>query len=359
MKIDNKTEYILKKQESQRSQLKEKTVNSTNESTSPNPLKNPEYFSEIITQDKKMYALLKKIEEIEKSTLPVLITGESGTGKGLIARAIHKTSRRKGDFVVAEVGGLNEADFSRELFGHEDDLSNNKPVQKGLVEKAKGGTLFLNEIGDIPIQSQVSLLKLIQEMEDSLMDIEVQSSANVRIIMATSRILDAMIKTAIFHNDLYNRFIKPHIDLPPLRDRKEDIPLLLESFLEQSAKKLNKKVPDYPQELLELLSSYDFPGNVRELAGMVFYAMTRHKDGPLSLDTFRETINEQKKKAENKMFFGSSFPTFEEMKEIYLKEAMKQANEDRILAAKLSDLNEKNFNKYLKEIKYKSPKNRD
>jgi ligand-binding sensor domain-containing protein len=243
-------------------------------------LKNPENFSEIITQSKQMHAIFHTIETIEKSNLPVLITGETGTGKELIARAIHKVSRREGNFVEKKVGGLDDTEFRTELLS--------------LMKQAENGTLFLDEIGDISPHSQVALLRLIKLREYSPQGKQTQQSTNVRIITATNRDLKAMIESGEFRRDLYFRLKIHEIDLPPLRERKEDIHLLVDHFLDLSARKLNKKVPDVPVELLPILESYDFPGNITELGGMVYNAMTTHQDGILSLvDIFQQIIRQQ------------------------------------------------------------------
>ncbi len=320
-------------------------------------LKNPEAFSEIITQYPGMYNIFKYIEAVASSKYPVLITGESGTGKDLIARAIHKASGRMGNYVSKKVGGMDDAEFSRELFGNE---------QKGLVERAKGGTLFLDEIGDISIQSQVKLLPLIPERDYLPLGDEMQKPSDVRIVTATSRYLETIIDKGEFRKDLYFRLRIHKLDIPPLRERKEDIPLLVEHFLKISGQILKKKKPRIPKSLFPFLANYDYPGNIRELGGMVYDAMNKHKSGVLSLDTFREKIKEEKKKRDissdlrhfektstlrKKVTFSNSFPTFKEMNRVYLQEAMKRAGEDHKIAAELTDLPIEDLEKHLQLIK--------
>ncbi|UCH92117.1 MAG: sigma-54-dependent Fis family transcriptional regulator [Candidatus Aminicenantes bacterium] len=326
-------------------------------------LKNPRVFSEIVTKNREMHNIFKYIEAIAVSNLPVLITGETGTGKELIARAIHKASGLPGNFESRKIGGLDDAEFSNQLFGNE---SENR---KGLVEQVKDGTLFLDEIGDISLQTQVNLLRLIQLRKYTPLGNETPLPTNIRLIVATHKDLKSMTETGQFRKDLYYRLQIHHIHLPPLRERKDDIPLLVNHFLEFSEKTYNKKRPHVPKELFTLLSNYDFPGNIRELGGMVVEAMTRHQSGTLSMDVFRDRIRGQKSKIdfnsisdhvdsitprEKKVAFSDPFPTFKEMEKIYLTEALERANEDQKIAAELAGLSTNAFNNRLKKIKDKS-----
>ncbi len=314
-------------------------------------LKKPEIFSKIITQNPKMLKMFHEIEEgIGNSLLPVLITGETGTGKDLLAEVIHKASGRKGDPIPAKVGGLSDEDFSQVVFGYVDNEPKRlKKDYKGLVGKAKNGTLFFDEIADITLQSQVRLFPLIDEMEDYLNGRIKKLTANVRIIAATNRNLKSMEKEGEFRNDLYSR-LHHKIEIPELKKRKEDIPLLLEHFLILSSKRLKKQIPTIPKELVTLLESYDFPGNVRELAGMVYEALSLNISTVLSLETFEKKIREQKKKKVKKIIFNGDFPDFEEMKEIYLAEALKRSPDIKA-ASLLTGLAESAFKEFLEKKK--------
>jgi DNA-binding NtrC family response regulator len=322
-------------------------------------LKYPELFSEIITRNREMYNIFKYIEVTAESKFPVLVTGESGTGKDLIAQAIHKASGRKGNLVSKKVGGLDNTRFSNELFGNE--------KEKGLFDQAKDCTLFLDEIADISTPSQVQMLSLIQEREYISTCTGVKLPANARVVAATSRDLKSMAETGEFRKDLYHRLQAHHIHLPPLRERKEDIPLLIEHFLEISAKTLNKKKPRVPREIFTLLSGYDFPGNLRELGLMIYDAVSTHRSGALSLEVFREKIRQQKEKSnktgpppgaapvdtsiadKTKVVFGDSFPTLAELEEIYLKEALERADGDENAAADLAGITPHTFSSRLKK----------
>jgi DNA-binding NtrC family response regulator len=314
--------------------------------------KNPGAFSKIITKNKRMMSIFKYIEEIAETGMPVLITGESGCGKDLIVTAIHQLSRKKGEYVPINAGGMSDEEFSEALFDDE----------KGLLKKAEDGTLFLDEIADIQVPSQVKLLRLIQEGEYYSPRSNKLHQANTRFIAATSQNLSALINEGKFRNDLYQRLKVHHIELPPLRDRKEDIPLLLEHFLQEFARKLNKPKPHVPKELHILLSNYEFPGNIREIAGMVYDAVARHESGPLSLDVFREKIREKgaetditlaltnTKAGEKKVDFGAPFPTFKEIEEIYIKAAVKRAEGNKSSAARITGLSRKDFENRLRRV---------
>jgi DNA-binding NtrC family response regulator len=284
--------------------------------------KNKEAFSGIITQNNRMIQIFKYIEAIAVSPMPVLITGEIGDGKDLIARAIFKLSERKGEFVCFNAGAADEQSFADSLFGYKNSAAQEQP---GFVEKAKDGVLFLDEIGDISEKSQIALLPLIQNKEYYPRGSNILKTTNARFIAATCKDLPTLVKERKFRNDLYHRLKIHHIQLPPLRERKDDIPLLVDYFLKKSAEILKKKKPYAPKELFILLSKYDFPGNIRELATMVYDALTVHESGPLSIDMFRNKIRGQgveldipttsrNELIDKKVTFGEPFPNLKNLK---------------------------------------------
>ena len=208
--------------------------------------------------------MLELIQRGARSEVPILLLGESGTGKELAARAIHDASpRSQGPFVPVECSGLGEALFESELFGHARGSFTGAHSRKpGLVEAATGGTLFLDEIGDVPLSLQVKLLRVLESgMYRPVGDIEARS-ADFRLVCATHRDLDCMVKEQTFRRDLFFRINTFPITLPPLRERGEDIPLLCDTLLANSAKRISN-------EALELLQNHDFPGNIRELRNIV------------------------------------------------------------------------------------------
>ena len=208
--------------------------------------------------------MLELIQRGARSEVPILLLGESGTGKELAARAIHDASlRSKGAFVPVECSGLGEALFESELFGHARGSFTGAHARKpGLVEAATGGTLFLDEIGDVPLSLQVKLLRVLESgMYRPVGDIEARS-ADFRLVCATHRDIDCMVAEGSFRRDLYFRINTFPIAMPPLRERTEDIPILCDTLLANSAKRLS-------DEALRLLQRHDFPGNIRELRNIV------------------------------------------------------------------------------------------
>ena len=220
-------------------------------------LVHPEAFSDIITNSSVMKSIFRYIEAISTSPQPVLITGETGTGKELIAKAIHTLRNPDGEFVAVNVAGLDDNVFTDTLFGHKKgDFTGADQARAGLIEKASEGTLFLDEIGDLSVASQVKLLRLLQENEYLPLGSDLTKRSNARVVVATNVDLESRLKSGKFRKDLYYRLRTHHIHIPPLRDRKEDLPLLLGYFLDQRSKSLDKKKPTPPKELLIMLQNY-------------------------------------------------------------------------------------------------------
>ena len=245
----------------------------------------PEAFSSVLTQDPAMYRLFSYAEVVARGSNPILITGESGSGKELMARGIHELSELRGPFIAVNVAGLDDTMFSDTLFGHKPGaFTGATAARRGMAELAAGGTLFLDEIGDLAESSQVKLLRLLQEREYYPLGSETPKRLEARVIAATHQ------DPARLRRDLYFRLRAYNIRIPPLRDRLADLPLLTDRFVAEAAADLGKAPPPIPQRLYRMLSSYDFPGNVRELRALVFDAVARHISGPLPLDAFAETL---------------------------------------------------------------------
>ncbi len=221
---------------------------------------------EIITQSEEMRRLKELIEQVARTEATVLITGETGTGKELVAQAIYqKSSRKRNLFVKVNCAALAEGVLESELFGHERGAFTDAYIQKkGRFELADRGTLFLDEIGDIPVTTQVKLLRVLQEGEFERVGAEETIKVDVRIIAATNQNLPRAIKEKRFREDLFYRLNVVSLELPPLRERKEDIPLLAQYFLRKH-RALNKQVERISKEALAHLISYSWPGNIREL----------------------------------------------------------------------------------------------
>ena len=213
----------------------------------------------------------RMIDAVAYSAATVLVTGESGTGKELVARALHARSPRSAQpFVALNCGALTETLLESELFGHvKGAFTGANRDQKGLFEAADGGTIFLDEIGDIPLSTQVQLLRVLQEGEIKRVGSTDSVKVDVRVIAATHRDLPKLVRPGKFREDLFYRLNVIAIPLPPLRERLEDIPLLAHHFLRRYADRLAKRVRTLAPEAIELLCAYRWPGNVRELENAI------------------------------------------------------------------------------------------
>ncbi len=320
-------------------------------------LEYPEAFEEIVTCSQSMRSLFQYIEAIAPTTLPALVLGETGSGKELIAKAIHKASGRKGPFIAVNVAGLDDNLFSDTLFGHEKGAytgADNK--RQGLIAKASGGTLFLDEIGDLKIESQVKLLRLLEDKTYYQIGSDIVQTTDARIILATNSDLFQKQLNGSFRPDLYFRLASHIIRIPPLRKRKEDIESLLMHFIGKAANEMNKKIPRIPPELMLLLNTHYFPGNVRELRGMVYDAISRYKSGVLSLDSFKEQIKafsistgegELKANIDNqvKLLFTDKLPTLKEAEEALVAEALQRSKSNQAIAASMLGITRSALNK--------------
>ncbi|MBN1837543.1 MAG: sigma 54-interacting transcriptional regulator [Spirochaetales bacterium] len=311
-------------------------------------LAHPEAFAPIITGDAGIQAVFRYVESIAASANPVLITGESGVGKELVARAIHEVSGRAGKFVSENVAGLDDTMFTDTLFGHvRGAFTDAESVRKGLVEEARGGTLFLDEIGDLSLSSQVKLLRFIEEHEYRPLGGDEVKNAEVRVIVATNANLKKKLEEGSFREDLYFR-LTYQVSIPPLRERQDDLPRLLEHFAAQTADSLGTRKPVIPPQLVNLLRSYRFPGNVRELRNMVENAMSRAGSGRMSLSYFREYIKQDPDGfgrcngsigvEGGGIMFSGRLPSLNELEDSLLREAVKRTGGNQSLAARLLGL---------------------
>jgi DNA-binding NtrC family response regulator len=254
-------------------------------------LEQEDAFCAILTNSRKMRAIFQYVESIARSEEPVLITGETGVGKELIAAALHRVSNREGPLVAVNVAGLDDAMLSDTLFGHRKGAySGAEENRRGLISEAGSGTLFLDEIGDLGAALQVKLLRLLQERKYYPLGSDVPIRADARIVCATNQNLQQRMLEGRFRSDLYYRLWVHHIEIPPLRERLEDVALLTTAFLEEAAHSLGKKIPTPPPELFVLLEAYHFPGNIRQLRALIYDAVARHRSGMLSLDSFRHLL---------------------------------------------------------------------
>lgn len=254
-------------------------------------LNHPEVFKHIITKDPQMVNIFKYIEVIALTSRAVLITGETGTGKELIAESVHRMSGRLGEYVTVNVAGLDDTLFSDALFGHKKGAYTGADNhRKGLLEQAQDGTIFLDEIGDLSMASQVKLLRLLQEREYYPLGSDIKKRTNARFVVATSRDIRAMIKENQFRKDLYYRLQAHQVHIPSLRERRCDLEILILYFIENACRDLNRELPSISVEVYQLLHRYNFPGNIRELEAMVFNALSQHEGGELNADSFKRDI---------------------------------------------------------------------
>ncbi|NNK85256.1 MAG: Flp pilus assembly complex ATPase component TadA, partial [Desulfobacterales bacterium] len=238
-------------------------------------------FENIITQSKKIKEIFRLIERIASTNSTVLISGESGTGKELIAKAIlYNSDRKDRPFVTVNCGAIPENLLESELFGHvRGAFTGAIKDHRGLIETAHGGTLFLDEIGEIPSSLQVKLLRFLQEGESRRVGDTKVHKFDVRIISATNRNLEEAVKAGVFREDLLFRLSVIPIYMPPLRERREDIPLLATHLLQRLCDTHSRNVTGISSETLKILMDYDWHGNVRELENTIEYALHLTDDG--------------------------------------------------------------------------------
>lgn len=321
-----------------------------------------EAFAEILTISRKMRVLFQYTEIVARSPQAVLITGETGVGKELFARAIHRISRVRGQFVSINVAGLDDAMFSDTLFGHKKGaFTGADQYRDGLVGKAERGTLFLDEIGDLNEMSQVKLLRLLQEREYYPVGADMVKNSTARIVLATNVNLQERIKDGKFRKDLYFRLCSHQIHIPALRERLEDIPLLLESFINDAARNFNKNIPEISPQLVPALTEYNFPGNVRELQARVSDAVARHEEGELTVDDFPGLSTTVPQNSTSQYLAHTSgtpgiyslfgrLPTFREIEDFLIVEALRVSGGSCAVAASMLGVTRQTISKRLKSI---------
>ncbi|HTP12633.1 MAG TPA: sigma-54 dependent transcriptional regulator [Bacteroidota bacterium] len=308
-----------------------------------------EAFRGIITKDTGMHAIFRYVEAIAPTHLPILVTGETGVGKELLARAIHRVSQRTGSFIPVNVAGLDDTLFADTLFGHvKGAYTSADSAREGVVAKAEDGTLFLDEIGELAPESQIKLLRLLQEREYYPLGTDRPRPTTARFVFATN--LNIAKGEGRFRKDLLYRLKPHHIHIPPLRERVGDLPALVDYFLDKACRAVGKIPPTIPKELLPLLRSYHFPGNIRELEGLIFDAVVRHRSRVLSLASFRRAIGEAgtpfadersgpgTNGTENPFASWQTLPTLKEASNLLIEEALHRSDGNQVIAARLMGL---------------------
>lgn len=289
---------------------------------------------EMIGRSERLLAVMALIEKAADTNSTVLISGESGTGKELVARALHFGSERaEKNFLAVNCGALPEALLESELFGHKRGSFTGAVADKtGLFRSADGGTIFLDEIGEMPVALQVKLLRALQEREVTPVGSAVPEKFDARIVAATNRDLESDMSKGSFREDLYYRLNVIEIALPPLRERREDIPLLVRHFASQTARHQDRPAKLINEEVMLALSSYDWPGNIRELQNTIERAFIL-SDAEITIDNLPTKIipKNGRSATDNK----ASAPTLEEMERRYVLETMEAVENDKAKAAKI------------------------
>ncbi len=316
----------------------------------------PDAFAGIVTASQAMHSVFRYLEAVSKSSQPLLITGESGVGKGLIAQAIHKLSNCRGELVSVNVGGLDDTIFSDTLFGHiKGAFTGADHARSGMVEKASQGTLFLDEIGDLTIASQIKLLRLLQEGDYYPLGSDQSKKLRSRVIASTHQNLEKKLKQGEFRKDLFYRLRSHHVHIPALRDRREDIFVLFEHFIDEACRDIGKPKPYISQEILPLLQAYDFPGNVRELRSITFDAIARCDVGTLTTSYF-DLLNNNIPSSELRRAFSAAeifdsldeLPTINQTVRLLIYTAMKRAKGNQSVAARILGISQPALSKRIK-----------
>jgi DNA-binding NtrC family response regulator len=252
----------------------------------------PYSFAGFLGESPAMREVYSLIERVAASAVDVLVTGETGTGKELVARAIHGGSRRAdGPFVPVDCGAIPDALLESELFGHERGAFTGADARRmGLVEFADGGTLFLDEVGELPLPLQAKLLRVLQERRVRKVGARQENPVDVRVVAATSRPIDRMVAEGAFRRDLFYRINVVRIDLPPLRDRGDDIGLLAEFFANRAAQEMGRPVGGLSTDVYQVLAGYHWPGNVRELQNVVRRAIALTRSPAAGIDDLPDEV---------------------------------------------------------------------
>ncbi|MDD5361808.1 MAG: sigma-54 dependent transcriptional regulator [Ignavibacteria bacterium] len=302
----------------------------------------------IITNSEKMIRVLDVASRVAPTKASVLIIGESGTGKELLARAIHYAGKRSDKmFVAVNCAALNENLLESELFGHEKgSFTGAEKQHKGRFEIADGGTIFLDEIGDLPLRTQVKLLRVLQEGEFERVGGSSTLNVDVRIIAATNKNIEELIREEKFREDLYYRLNVVNIQIPPLRERKEDIPLLLDVFAKKYINETDRKSIEFSKEAIDLLLKYNYPGNIRELENIVHHStvlarneIVTSNDLPLGI----KNPNSERIMKECCEDGDTLSEKVESLEKRMVNEALHKTNGNQSAAAKLLGMSERNL----------------
>jgi DNA-binding NtrC family response regulator len=309
------------------------------------------HFHQLIGKSPSMQNIYNLIERIGDSTSSVLISGESGTGKELVARALHYNGvRKEGHFIAVNCAAIPETLLESELFGYKKGaFTDAKADKKGLIFEASGGTLFLDEVTEMPLMIQAKLLRVIEEKEVRPLGDTNSRPVDVRIISASNRDMKQILQQGRFREDLYYRLNVIDIELPPLRERREDIPLLVQHFINRINHELKKKVTEVSEEALKTLITYSWPGNVRELENVIQRALTlcQHEvilpeDLPSSM--FQEAEDDLLEEVSRKKY------TLDRLEKEYIKKILIEAGGNKSKAAEILGVDRKTLYRKIEDI---------
>jgi len=317
-------------------------------------------FLDIISKNEEMRRLFGILERVAEGDSTVLLVGESGTGKELFAKAIHSLSARKdGPMVTINCGALPDTLLQSELFGYKagafTDAKKDKP---GRVRLAEGGTLFLDEVGDISPALQVGLLRVLQDKVYEPLGSTKPEKADVRIVTATNRELEELVREGKFRQDLYYRVNVVKLVLPPLRKRKEDIPLLAEHFLRKFNRLRNKEIQGLSPDVMPILMSHDFPGNIRELENVIEYAVVVCKNSVLDTEHLPDYLRPKESdsmKSVSQDTPGRKWSSWENMEKQMLQEILKRNHWNRRATANQMGIHPTTLWRKMKRLGLKSP----
>ena len=321
-----------------------------------NQLQEKYKISSIVSQSHKMEEVINIAARVADSKATVLITGENGTGKEVLAKAIHyMSSRKEKPFVAVNVPALTETLLESELFGHEKGaFTGAEKMKKGRFEVANGGTLFLDEVGDIPQPIQVKLLRILQEHQFERVGGTEKIEVDVRIIAATNKDLEQKIKEGAFREDLFYRLNVVSINIPPLRERKEDILPLIENFIEKYCKENDKEKLEISKEATDVLMKYNYPGNVRELENIIERAVVLTRGNIITLNDLPMNIKGFKEeKTLGSLNEGTLTEQVEALEKQLIYDALKESGGNQTKAGKLLGLTERNLRYKLKKYNIK------
>lgn len=310
----------------------------------------------IIGASKPMQELFKMIARAARSATTVLITGESGTGKELVARSIHELSERKGDFVPVNCAAIPSELIESELFGHTGQaFTGAKQARAGLFEAADGGTIFLDEVGELPLMMQPKLLRVLQEGTIRRIGADQEKTVNVRVVAATNRDLESEVRDGRFREDLYWRLNVIHLDIPPLRERPFDIPLLVEHFLNKAAEFAGRTSMNVTPEALATLTAYSWPGNARELENAIERAVALAEGANLTPEDLPERIRSSGQTSQLLAQARQQRMTLSELERAYIVETLRLTGGNKSRAAELLGCDRRTLHRKLDEYRASDP----